>query len=142
MREFSILRDYIDAKCESLAEWNVALSSQGVASVNARRITNLGTFRAYVEHYLRASPHVHQEMTLLVRQLQPTDLGLPLEIYCFTNNTDWVAYEQIQSDIFDHLLALLPQFGLRVFQSSSDTMLMETAQRLSAISAALTGRAH
>ncbi|ACB93137.1 mechanosensitive ion channel [Xylella fastidiosa subsp. fastidiosa] len=142
MREFSILRDYIDAKCESLAEWNVALSSQGVASVNARRITNLGTFRAYVEHYLRASPHVHQEMTLLVRQLQPTDLGLPLEIYCFTNNTDWVAYEQIQSDIFDHLLALLPHFGLRVFQSSSDTMLMETAQRLSAISAALTGRAH
>ncbi|HHW4680746.1 MAG TPA: mechanosensitive ion channel family protein [Xylella taiwanensis] len=137
MREFNILRDYIDAKCVALAEWNVALSRQGMPAVNARRITNLGTFRAYVEHYLRASPHVHQDMTLLVRQLQPTALGLPLEIYCFANDTGWVAYEQIQSDIFDHLLALLPHFGLRVFQSSSDAMLMECAQRGSVISSVL-----
>ncbi len=99
IREFNILRDYIDAKCFTLAEWNVALSRQGVPVVNARRITNLGTFRAYVEHYLRANPHIHHDMTLLVRQLQPTPLGLPLEIYCFANDTSWVAYEQIHSDI-------------------------------------------
>ncbi len=82
-------------------------------------MTNLGTFRAYVERYLRAHPGVHQNMTLMVRQLSPTADGLPLEIYCFTNTVAWTQYEAIQSDIFDHLLAILPEFGLRVFQHPS-----------------------
>lgn len=84
--------------------------------MNHRRVTNLGTFRAYVERYLRSHPGIHQGMTLIVRQLSPTADGLPLELYCFTNTTAWAAYEGYQSDIFDHLLAILPEFGLRVFQ--------------------------
>ena len=81
-----------------------------------KRLTNIGTFRAYVEEYLRASPTVHEGMTLLVRQLSPTPQGLPIEIYCFTRDTDWDKYEGVQGDIFDHLIAILPEFGLKVFQ--------------------------
>jgi miniconductance mechanosensitive channel len=103
-----------------------------MAAVNARRVTNLGTFRAYVERYLKQHPGIHTEMTLLVRQLQPTTEGLPLEIYCFTRSTAWGEYEGVQSDVFDHLLAILPAFGLRVFQASSDAMLMAGQQRLAA----------
>ena len=87
--------------------------------MNTRRITNIGTFRAYVERYLRSHPGIHQNMTLIVRQLNPTADGLPLEIYCFTNTVSWVNYEGIQSDIFDHLFAILPEFGLRVYQHPS-----------------------
>lgn len=113
---FVLLRDYLEEKERELAEWNAGLGADGELPVNARRITNLGTFRAYVERYLRQHPQVHRDMTLLVRQLQPGATGIPLEIYCFTNDTAWTAYEGIQSDIFDHLLAILPEFGLRVFQ--------------------------
>ena len=87
--------------------------------MNTRRVTNIGTFRAYVLAYLRAHPSIAQDMTLLVRQLQPTHQGLPLEIYAFTNTTAWAAYEAIQADIFDHLIAILPEFGLQLFQSPS-----------------------
>ena len=87
--------------------------------VNGRRMTNIGTFRAYVEAYLHSHPKIHDEMTLLVRQLKPTNSGIPIEIYCFTNDTNWNNYEGIQADIFDHLLAIIPEFGLRVFQDPS-----------------------
>src|SRR5690606_28610850 len=113
---FVLLREYLAQKERELAEWNAGLGEDAQLPVNARRITNLGTFRAYVERYLRRHPGVHQDMTLLVRQLQPGADGIPLEIYCFTNDTRWAVYEGIQSDIFDHLLAILPEFGLRVFQ--------------------------
>jgi miniconductance mechanosensitive channel len=86
---------------------------------NARRLTNIGTFRAYVVRYLRDHPKVHQDMTLMVRQLDPTPEGLPLEIYVFSNDTDWVAYEGSQSDVFDHFIAIVPEFGLRIFQTPS-----------------------
>ncbi len=119
LRRFHVLQEYLDAKDKELREWNAKLIAQGLEPVNARRITNIGTFRAYVERYLRRHPGVHQEMLLLVRQLAPSAQGLPLEIYCFTNTTAWVDYERIQSDIFDHLLAILPEFGLRVFQQPS-----------------------
>jgi Small-conductance mechanosensitive channel len=119
LRRFVLLREYLEHKERELAEWNAGLGEDGRLPFNARRITNLGTFRAYVERYLRRHPGVHQDMTLLVRQLQPTAEGLPLEIYCFTNDTRWAVYEGIQSDIFDHLLAILPEFGLRVFQNPS-----------------------
>ena len=88
--------------------------------VNGRRITNIGTFRIYVEKYLRSLKTIKQDMNILVRQLPPSSTGLPIEIYCFTGTTDWSEYEKIQSDIFDHLLAILPVFDLRVFQRSSD----------------------
>ena len=88
--------------------------------VNARRLTNLGTFRAYVVAYLRAHERLATKgFTLMVRQLDPTPQGLPLEIYCFTSTTDWGEYEAIQADVFDHLIAILPEFGLRLYQQPS-----------------------
>lgn len=124
LEQFSVLADYLREKQDELDQHNAQLQAQGLAAVNARRVTNLGTFRAYVERYLRSHPGIHTDMTLLVRQLQPTTEGLPLEIYCFTRTTAWGEYEGVQSDVFDHLLATLPAFGLRVFQASSDAMLM------------------
>ncbi|MNE79267.1 Miniconductance mechanosensitive channel YbdG [compost metagenome] len=96
-----------------------------MAPLNRRRLTNLGTFRVYVEQYLRHNPRIRQDMTLLVRQLSPTADGLPLQLYCFTNTTAWAEYEAIQADLFDHLLAILPEFGLRVFQHPSGADLRE-----------------
>ena len=86
--------------------------------LEVRKLTNIGTYRAYVENYLQQNLDLNTEsMTFLVRQLPSSPEGVPIEIYTFTNTTDWVAYEKIQSDIFDHLFAILPKFGLRVFQS-------------------------
>ncbi|WP_313347752.1 mechanosensitive ion channel family protein [Stenotrophomonas sp.] len=129
LEQFALLSDYLRDKQAELAQWNTELQAKGVAAINARRVTNLGTFRAYVERYLRQHPGIHTDMTLLVRQLQPTTEGLPLEVYCFTRTTAWAGYEGIQSDVFDHLLAILPAFGLRVFQASSDAMLMAAQQQ-------------
>ncbi len=114
---FNLLEDYLVNKRREIDEWNAKLEEAGKEPVNTRRVTNLGTFRAYVQHYLQRHPGIHQGMTLMVRQLAPTAEGLPLEIYCFTNTVAWVQYEGIQADIFDHLLAILPEFGLRVFQA-------------------------
>jgi miniconductance mechanosensitive channel len=123
MERFALLDEYLEGKRSEVREWNAALAERAAEAVNTRRFTNLGTFRIYVQNYLRQHPGIHQDMTLLVRQLQPTDAGLPLEIYCFTSDIRWAYYEAVQSDIFDHLLAILPEFGLRVFQSSSDAAL-------------------
>ena len=117
LKDFSLLREYIENKEREIGEWNKCCSDSN--PINLRRITNLGTFRVYVEQYLKNNPNINQRMTLLVRQLPLTPEGIPLELYCFTNNTNWIPYEGIQSDIFDHLLAILPEFGLRVFQAPS-----------------------
>ncbi|MGI5999344.1 MAG: miniconductance mechanosensitive channel, partial [Lutispora sp.] len=85
--------------------------------VNGRRMTNIGTFRAYIQRYLENHPRINHNMTTMVRQLQPGEHGLPIEIYAFTNTTQWVEYEGIQSDIFDHILAVVPEFGLKIYQS-------------------------
>ncbi len=85
--------------------------------VNQKRITNIGTFRKYIEAYLQNHPKIHNDMTFLVRQLQPTEKGLPIEIYVFSNDQEWANYEAIQSDIFDHILAIVPEFNLKVFQN-------------------------
>ena len=87
--------------------------------INGRRLTNVGTFRAYCVAYLRKHPKIHKDMTLLVRQLTPSSGGLPLEIYVFTKDIAWARYEDIQGDIFDHLLSVLPEFGLSAYQSPS-----------------------
>lgn len=131
LRRFRLLESYLDRKEDELQKWNIELGDKSKELVNTRRITNIGTFRAYVESYLRAHPGIHQQMTLMVRQLSPTPEGLPLEIYCFTNTIAWSDYEGIQSDIFDHLLAILPEFGLRVFQSPSGSDMREFTQNLS-----------
>ena len=112
-----LLQDYLQKKSAELSEWNA--QRQGKAPVNLRRLTNLGTFRAYAHAYLKAHKALRDDMTLMVRQLDPGPQGLPIEIYCFTATTDWAEYEGIQSDIFDHLLAILPEFGLRAFQQPS-----------------------
>ena len=119
MRRFTLIDDYLADKTVEMADWNARLVEAGRDPVNMRRSTNIGAFRAYVQNYLENHPGIRQDMTLLVRQLQPTETGLPLEIYAFTATTAWAEYEAIQGDIFDHLLAILPEFGLRLFQSPS-----------------------
>lgn len=84
--------------------------------INGRNMTNIGTFRKYLEHYLLNHPFVHKDMIMMVRQLSPSPDGIPIEVYCFTSDIRWVAYEGIQADIFDHILAVVPKFDLRIFQ--------------------------
>ena len=115
-RQLALLTDYIDRKKKELEDYNAGLNYEVDAEVNHRRLTNVGTFRAYAFNYLKNHPKIHQDMTLLVRQLDPTPEGLPIQVYCFTNTTDWGDYEDIQSDIFDHLLAIVPEFDLRLYQ--------------------------
>ena len=116
LSRFEFLHDYLHAKQEELSVANAREATAADVVPDQRRLTNVGTFRAYVLHYLRNHPTIHQDMTLLVRQLQPGPQGLPLEIYCFSNDTDWGNYEDLQADIFDHLIASLGDFGLRTFQ--------------------------
>ncbi len=118
---FTLLRDYVQRKRDELAAYNAALGGPQTANVNLRRLTNLGTFRAYLWNYLQNHPQIHREMTLLVRQLNVGEKGIPIEIYCFTSTTEWAVYEGIQADIFEHVLAQCGEFGLSVFQSPSGT---------------------
>ncbi|QYK01348.1 mechanosensitive ion channel family protein [Shewanella psychrotolerans] len=114
--KINLLKEYLARKQAEIAEFNANVQD-GDMPVNSRNLTNVGTFRAYLLEYMRKHPKVHQEMTLLVRQLAPTTEGLPIEIYIFTNDTRWAFYEDIQADIFDHIYAILPQFNLRAFQA-------------------------
>ena len=114
---FEILTEYINGKIKEVTDHNESNKINTAELINGRRLTNVGTFRAYIEAYLQNNSKIHPEMTFLIRQLEPTSRGLPIQIYVFTNDTDWVRYEGIQADIFDHLLAIIPEFGLKVFQS-------------------------
>jgi len=117
LKEFLLLDQYLDHKSTELIEFNQKLSN--TSPCNQRRLTNIGTFRAYVELYLNQHPNISKHQSLIVRQLQPTEKGLPLEIYAFSNQIAWKDYEAIQSDIFDHLIAILPEFGLKIYQAPS-----------------------
>ena len=119
LSQVQLLEDYIAERQAEVARWNDERGIESTSPINGRRLTNLGTFRAYVEGFLRANFPVHPEMTFLVRQLAPTAEGLPLELYFFSSEQRWAEYEGIIADIFDHLLASLPEFGLRVFQKPS-----------------------
>ncbi len=116
--KFKLLADYIPEKHREMSEYNRRIGAEELA-VNLRRLTNVGTFRAYLFNYIKNHPKVHTERTTLVRQLQPGPDGLPIEIYCFAATTDWQAYEDLQSDLFDHFLAVASEFGLNVFQRAS-----------------------
>ena len=118
-KKIQILRDVIEKKEKELDEHNKKYEIDNSVLVNGRRMTNIGVFRAYIGAYLHNHPMINNEMTSMVRQLQPTDKGLPLQIYVFSNDKRWVEYEKIQSDIFDHILAVAPEFDLRVFQNPS-----------------------
>ena len=122
---FALLKDYIKTKEAELKAYNQALHAPGESGVNLRRLTNIGTFRAYIYNYLKHHPKIHERMTLIVRQLQPGTEGLPMEIYCFSNDTEWAAYEGIQDDIFDHVFAIAPEFGLRLYQRPAGADLKE-----------------
>ncbi len=120
IERFSKIRyiaDYMEMKKKELAEYNATHHLDNLPSANKRQLTNVGTFRAYVNAYLKNHPMINQEMTFLVRQLAPTENGLPIEIYVFCKDKIWANYEAIQADIFDHILAIVPEFDLRVYQS-------------------------
>lgn len=118
-KRFRLLRPYLESKLDEIQKYNANVGDDLSELVNGRRLTNIGTFRAYCVAYLRNHPKIRQDLTLLVRQLAPTPQGLPIEIYTFTNDTAWARYEDIQADLFDHMLAILPQFKLSAFQSPS-----------------------
>ena len=114
LRQIDILKPYLDGKEEVIDEHNK--KAMGNHPANRRQLTNVGTFRAYIETYLKNSDKIHQGLTLLVRQLAPSEKGLPIEIYCFSKDINWAVYEGIQSDLFDHMYAIMPSFGLRPYQ--------------------------
>ncbi|MBX2871631.1 MAG: mechanosensitive ion channel family protein [Saprospiraceae bacterium] len=113
------IADYIEIKKEEVQEHNKQEQVDNSSLVNGRRMTNIGTFRAYIEAYLTHHPMINREMTFLIRQLASTKDGLPLEIYVFSKEQAWAKYESIQANIFDHILAVVPEFDLRVFQAPS-----------------------
>lgn len=120
----NLLKSYLTNKKQQIAEDHESLDSgvvrdETLIKINMRQLTNIGTFRAYIEMYLNQNNNIRNDLTCMVRQLPATASGLPLEIYCFANTTDWVAYEAIQSDIFDHLFAIAPHFDIRIFQHPS-----------------------
>lgn len=110
------LKDYIVSKKAEIEEYNKTNNVDVSNPVNGRRLTNLGTFRAYIENYLAGHPKIHKELVFMVRQLQPDEKGIPLQIYAFTNDIVWKNFENIQADIFDHIFAVIPFFDLKVFQ--------------------------
>lgn len=116
MKEIKILQEYLDSKINEHLEYNKDLPEEQCI-VNGRQLTNIGTFRKYLEYYLTHHSGINQNHTLLVRQLDPSSEGVPIEIYCFTTETAWGIHEGIKSDIFDHILTVLPYFGLKMFQS-------------------------
>jgi len=115
LKGFDLLKDYLESMGNELIQYNT-----GRSVFNARHLTNLGIFRIYAKLYLEQNPKIRADLTLFVRELAPTDTGVPLEIYCFSKEVQWVPYEEVQSEITEHLLAVLPCFGLRVFQRNSD----------------------
>ena len=134
LHRIRLLKPYLKAKQMEIESANTGLADSGdnQLPVNRRSLTNFGTFRAYVKAYLDENTKVRADLTVMVRQLAPTSEGLPLEIYSFSNDTDWVTYEGIQADIFDHLLAALPDFDLRVFQTPTGRDLQMLQRRVNA----------
>jgi len=116
-KKIHVLKDYIKKKEVELSEYNKENKIDESILVNGRRLTNIGTFRKYVEEYLKKHPKIHNDMTFLIRHLQSTEKGLPIEIYVFSNDQVWANYEAIQADIFDHILSVIPEFELNVFQN-------------------------
>jgi miniconductance mechanosensitive channel len=115
LKSIRILRQYIYEKSREISDYNEEMSEEP-AFGNLRQMTNLGMFRAYINAYLKANKDIHQYMLIMVRQLEPTPEGIPLQVYAFTNNTDWAYYEGVQADLFDHIYSIMPLFGLRPYQ--------------------------
>jgi len=127
-KKIKILKDYIEKTEISIDLYNKETGADPEIKVNGRRQTNIGVFRAYLKAYLHERSDIHNNMTFLVRQLQPSEKGIPIEIYVFTTTIEWGKFENIQSDIFDHVLAVIPEFELRVFQLPSSTAIENIGQ--------------
>jgi miniconductance mechanosensitive channel len=130
-QQFRLIRDYVTEKQNEISVYNKMLGIDDFSIPNGRRQTNLGVFRKYLEEYLKANQNINQEMTFLVRQLQPSETGLPLEIIAFSKEKQLNPFEGIQSDIFDHILAVIPEFELRLFQSPSGNDIKDLADKFS-----------
>jgi miniconductance mechanosensitive channel len=116
-KSVELLKDYIESIQSEIASHNDTNTHDKSSFLNGRNLTNIGLFRQYAHQYLLANENLRMDLTLMVRQLEPTENGLPLEIYCFSNNIEWVEYEEIQADIFDHLLSSISNFDLEIFQN-------------------------
>lgn len=116
LKKIQILAPYIEQRTAEIEQYNKETQADPSMPVNGRKITNVGMFRAYITRYAERNPGIHQDMTLMVRQLHPTEHGLPIELYMFTNDIVWTNYEMIMSDMFDHLLASIKFFKLEVFE--------------------------
>jgi len=116
--KIACLAPYLTERTRDIKDWNSSRTFDESCPANGRRLTNLGTFRAYIERYLDTLEPIRSDMTFLVRQLAPTTQGVPLEIYCFSGEQRWKHYEGIMGDIFDHLLAVVAEFDLRVYQQA------------------------
>lgn len=119
LRKIYLLENYLDNKQKEIESYNTELNVDLSVFVNGRRLTNIGTFRAYIMEYLKHHPGIHKETTVMVRQLESNGDGIPLEIYAFANTVKWTEYEGIQADIFDHLYSIAQEFGLTVYQHPS-----------------------
>lgn len=119
LKRIQLIRDYVEQREKEIMEYNKNLSVDESSPVNGRRMTNIGIFRRYIEAYLSKHPKIHTNMTFMVRHLQPTEKGLPLQVYVFSKEQQWVNYEALQADIFDHILSAVSEFDLRVFQNPS-----------------------
>tara|TARA_B100000945_G_C20067325_1_gene450855 strand:- start:115 stop:594 length:480 start_codon:yes stop_codon:yes gene_type:complete len=116
-KKIELIKDYIDNKRKEIENYNISHQIDLSTNINGRQLTNIGTFREYIKMYLKNNNKIHPDMTFIIRQLEPTSNGLPLQIYVFTNDTDWIRYEEIQADIFDHILAITSEFKLNIFQN-------------------------
>ncbi|MFA5649490.1 MAG: mechanosensitive ion channel domain-containing protein [Bacteroidales bacterium] len=119
LKRIHLIKDYIEQRTKEIEEFNKKMGFDTSLPINGRRMTNLGVFRQYLQSYLKMNPSINSEATQMVRQLQPTEKGIPVEIYCFSAEKAWVIYEGVQADLFDHVLASVPQFELRIFQNPS-----------------------
>lgn len=129
-KRIHLLKDFIPQKEKEIAEYNKEKNVDVSMVSNGRRLTNLGVFRNYLTFYLKNNPKINQDMFIMVRQLEPTEHGIPLQIYAFANTIAWAEYEPIQADIFDHTLAVIHQFDLSIFQNPSGSDLRQLAGKL------------
>jgi miniconductance mechanosensitive channel len=128
--KIQLLGGYLDAKTKEVKAYNRENNIDDSSLINGRRLTNFGTFRAYLSEYLHHHPKVNVSMTLIIRYLQPTANGIPLELHVFSSDKEWLPYEQVQADIMDHILAVLPYFELRVFQNPCGADITQASKNL------------
>ena len=125
LKKVQVFKKFIEKKEKEIEKHNKNNNVDTSLLINGRRLTNIGMYRAYIEHYLKNNDKIHKEMICMVRQLAPTPKGIPIEVYAFTNDTNWINYENIQSDIFDHLFAVTKEFGLKIYQEPSGADMKE-----------------